>query len=262
MNTLLQKLKSINLSSGDCQSLSKKDVQHKYKLLLKQHWETGVNYLCITKRKDWKKYSGSGIRWKKLLKSHPSKIITTLLYSTDCVDDLSEKCKLYTKIFDIPNNLDFANLIPEQGYNIDPELLSIIRKKVGVEILKEKCKKGGLTCKQNKSGIFNEDYQHLRREWALIGANSLKEKGTRSGICSEKWRNENVEKVKEICSKGGKIGGTICGKMFWWNNGTINTKSFECPGKEWKRGMLMSDKKRKQVYSNFAGHNRKERNEK
>jgi hypothetical protein len=57
MNTLLQKLNSINLLNGDCQLLSEKNVQHKYKLLLKQHWETGINYLCITK-KNWKKYSG------------------------------------------------------------------------------------------------------------------------------------------------------------------------------------------------------------
>ena len=46
--------------------------------------------------------------------------------------------------------------------------------------------------------------------------------------------------------------------MSWWNNGIINKKSFESPGIEWNKRMLMSEKKRKQVYECLAGHNRKD----
>lgn len=88
----------------------------KYKLLIKVHWETGINYLCVTKQKDWFKYKGSGQRWKKLLTKIPSKIFTSLLYTTDCVEDLSKQCWYYSDLFDIPNNRDFANVIPELGY--------------------------------------------------------------------------------------------------------------------------------------------------
>jgi len=40
----------------------------KYFLLHKAHYETGVNYLCVTKSADPYKYNGSGRVWKKLLK--------------------------------------------------------------------------------------------------------------------------------------------------------------------------------------------------
>lgn len=36
-------------------------------------------------------------------------------------------------------------------------------------------------------------------------------------------------------SKGGKLGGP----MPWWNNGEVNTRSYECPGEGWVRGSLM-----------------------
>lgn len=87
-----------------------------YKLMLKHHWETGISYLCITKRKDWNNYKGSGSRWLSLLKSRPSKIWTSLLYTTDCKEELAEQCLYYTLLFDIPNNKDFANVVPELGY--------------------------------------------------------------------------------------------------------------------------------------------------
>jgi hypothetical protein len=89
---------------------------YKYKLLLKKHLETGISYLCITKRDDWKSYKGSGIRWKNLIASKPSEIETLLLFSTDDTDELAEMCNFYSNLYDLPNNKSFANLIPELGY--------------------------------------------------------------------------------------------------------------------------------------------------
>ncbi len=59
------------------------DQVFQYKLMLKQHYETGISYLCITKQKNYEKYTGSGKRWKLLLSKIPSRLITTLLYTTD-----------------------------------------------------------------------------------------------------------------------------------------------------------------------------------
>lgn len=92
------------------------DDVRKYKLLLKEHVETEILYLCITKRKCWKSYNGSGVRWKALIAARSSEIKTTLLFSTDDVDKLAEMCKFYSDLFDLPNNKSFANLIPELGY--------------------------------------------------------------------------------------------------------------------------------------------------
>lgn len=109
---------------------------------------------------------------------------------------------------------------------------------------------GGSITRLKNLGIFREDLQHLRTEWAMVGANALQEAGTRSGICSKEWRENNKEFVFENASKGGKIGGKIVGDMFWWNNGTINKKSIECP-EGFVRGMLMSEKKKAQIYEKF-----------
>ena len=42
-----------------------------------------------------------------------------------------------------------------------------------------------------------------------------------------------------------KTSATLKGKMpknipigFWWNNGKINKRTYECPGIEWNRGKL------------------------
>lgn len=112
-------------------------------------------------------------------------------------------------------------------------------------------KVGGSACRDMKAGMFREDLRHLRTEWAKIGAKALEESGNRSGIYNKEWRENNPEIVLENASKGGKKGGKTTGSMFWWNNGTVNKKAFECPDDGWVRGMLMSEKKKAQVYNQF-----------
>jgi len=114
---------------------------------------------------------------------------------------------------------------------------------------------GGKTTKRNKLGIFDPANQHMRTDWAKLGADALVTSGNRSGIYAKEWRNANPEIATEILSKGGKAGGKITGKMFWWNNGTENKRAIHCPGDGWVRGMLMSEKKRKQVMT-IAGKNK------
>lgn len=117
-------------------------------------------------------------------------------------------------------------------------------------------KVGGSACRDMKAGMFREDLQHLKTEWAKIGAKALEESGNRSGIYNKEWREQHPEIVLENASKGGKKGGKTTGSMFWWNNGTVNKKAFECPDDGWVRGMLMSEKKKAQVYSKFRPNNK------
>lgn len=173
----------------------------KYKLMIKSHWETGINYLCITKRSNWKDYKGSGKRWISILNKYPSSIHTILLHTSDDLDQFNDVCKIYSEMFDVVNNKDFANLIPENGYD------------------------GNLDA-WNKQQI----------------------PGYISGCCSKEWMNNNRETQLKNSALGGKIGGKVTGSMSWWNNGTINTRSQTCPGEGWVNEMLMSDKKKAQVY--------------
>ncbi len=84
--------------------------------MIKQHNVTGLKYLCITKKDDYKKYKGSGSLWTRHLKKYGRDITTTLLEETDSLEELSALGLYYSTLYDIVNNPEFANIIPETGY--------------------------------------------------------------------------------------------------------------------------------------------------
>jgi len=106
----------IDIRAVSINCYTKGDPIKKYKLMLKQHVETGLSYICITKNKNYEKYTGSGIRWKRLLESIPSKISTLLVYTTDDREELAFAASLISLMFNIPNNPNFCNLVAECGY--------------------------------------------------------------------------------------------------------------------------------------------------
>jgi hypothetical protein len=93
-----------------------------YKLMIKTHLYTGMKYLCITKRKGWEKYKGSGKHWLNHLKSHGCFFKTDLLFSSDNYEEFSIWCKFYSDYYDVANSKYFANAIPEYGYDNGQEV--------------------------------------------------------------------------------------------------------------------------------------------
>lgn len=89
----------------------------KYKLMIKTQSNTKLKYLCITKTEKYKKYTGFGKRWLAHLKKHGRDFTTEVIYESDDYLEFVEKCIYYSELFDVVNNSDFANLIPESGYN-------------------------------------------------------------------------------------------------------------------------------------------------
>jgi hypothetical protein len=86
-----------------------------HRLMIKTHSITGLNYLCVTTRKNWEEYPGSGVYWNKHLKKHGSFFTTELIYETE---DFLEFCKVCIDIsvtLNIVLSEEFANLIPEDG---------------------------------------------------------------------------------------------------------------------------------------------------
>jgi hypothetical protein len=78
----------------------------------------GLKYLGITSKKNPYKYKGSGSYWKKHLKSHNfsnSDVKTIILYQTYSKEELKKMGLHYSKIYDIVNSKEFANLCYESG---------------------------------------------------------------------------------------------------------------------------------------------------
>lgn len=84
--------------------------------MIKTHNITGLKYLCITKRDDWEKYTGSGVHWNRHLKKHGVDISTELLYEDIDYDRFVEMCLHASVCFNVALSDEFANSIPEVGY--------------------------------------------------------------------------------------------------------------------------------------------------
>lgn len=91
-----------------------------YKLMIKTHNTTRLKYLCVTQNEDHDKYSGSGVYWKNHIKEHGKYDVTTeVIFSTECKDELHRECLKYSALYDVVESNEWANLIPESGYDYD-----------------------------------------------------------------------------------------------------------------------------------------------
>lgn len=88
-----------------------------YKLMVKTHDITGLHYLCITKRKKWEEYTGSGTYWKRHLNKHGKTFSTLLLFESDDYEDFCDVAAWYSITLDVVKSEEWANLTDELGYD-------------------------------------------------------------------------------------------------------------------------------------------------
>ena len=105
-------------------------------------------------------------------------------------------------------------------------------------------KVGGTITRQNNLGIYRKDLQHLRSEWARIGADALEKSGNRAGCCTKEWWQNPENKAKAI-ERNRSPEHRERNRKPWWANGETNIKSLECPGEGFVRGMTMRKRKSK-----------------
>lgn len=77
----------------------------------------GLKYLGTTSKNPYR-YKGSGMYWKRHLKKYNYKlkdIKTTVIFSTIYRDILKEKGLYYSKLYNVVDDPNWANLIPESG---------------------------------------------------------------------------------------------------------------------------------------------------
>ncbi len=85
-----------------------------HKLLIKTH-ETGLKYLCYTRKADHEKYLGSGLRWENHLKIYGKNFTTELIFQSSIFEEFKEVAIKKSIEFDIVNSDEWANLRIEQG---------------------------------------------------------------------------------------------------------------------------------------------------
>ena len=96
---------------------NKENFYMSYKLMIKTHDITKLKYLCITSRDDYLSYPGSGTYWKNHISKHGNSISTELLYETEDYEDFLIYCLYYSSILNVALSEEFANMVPETGYN-------------------------------------------------------------------------------------------------------------------------------------------------
>ena len=98
-----------------------KNEKETSKLYLKTHNQSKVKYLGITAQEDVEKYLGSGTKWMKHIKSQDRWDVTTeILFEDDMIGNktsakFQEICKQYSKLYNVVEDEEFANLKHEDG---------------------------------------------------------------------------------------------------------------------------------------------------
>jgi hypothetical protein len=83
-------------------------------LYLKTHNITKKKYLGKTVKNPYK-YSGSGTYWREHLRRYGNDVTTKILFETESKEELVKKALQYSNLWDVANNPEFANTIPEMG---------------------------------------------------------------------------------------------------------------------------------------------------
>lgn len=84
-------------------------------LYVKTHNKTGLRYLGYTSADDPHKYTGSGIRWKAHLNKHGYDYTTEILHECQDKTELKELGLYYSKLWNVVESREWANLKEEQG---------------------------------------------------------------------------------------------------------------------------------------------------
>ena len=86
-----------------------------YRLYKKTHRDTGLKYLGYTKSVDPHEYQGSGKYWSWHIEKHGYNVDTEILFETTSKQEINEKGLYYSKLWNVVESDEWANLKPESG---------------------------------------------------------------------------------------------------------------------------------------------------
>lgn len=94
-------------------------------LYVKTHNKTGLKYLGKTTSSDPHKYPGSGKYWTRHLQKYGYDYSTEIIKECETIDEIREWGLYYSKLWNVAENNEWANLILEQGEGLDSESAKI-----------------------------------------------------------------------------------------------------------------------------------------
>ena len=187
-------------------------------LYCKVHNQTGLKYFGKT-ISDPYQYSGSGVYWSRHLAKHGNDVSTVWAHLYTDPDVLKEEALYFSKIFNIVDSNEWANLTEENGFtggklynrteDHNLKMSQMLKGRVFTDEHRQNISLNSLGCKRGT--MSNES--KLKKSIALTGKNV-------SPITKEKMRNSALlrlathnEKIRETVKNLPKVTCEICGAL-------------------------------------------------
>lgn len=88
-----------------------------HKLMIKTHNQTGLKYLCYTRKEgeEYDNYKGSGKKWLRHLSKYGDTVTTELIFETEDKDEFIQYARAVSIEYGIVESTEWANLRVEEG---------------------------------------------------------------------------------------------------------------------------------------------------
>ena len=193
-------------------------------LYVKIHNKTGLKYLGKTQKDDPHQYCGSGKYWLKHLNKHGYDYTTEIIFQTEDSEQFKEIALYYSKLWNIVENNEWANLMDETGTGGNNS------KNIDYKKLVETRKNNGKTWKQSEISNQKRSLKHKgRKRDKSISDKMVKTKEDRGILHKSPWTKEThphyAKKISESLKGVSKTKEHISNMKFHENNKPIH----ECP---------------------------------
>lgn len=199
-----------------------------YYLYKKTHQITGLKYLGKTAKVDPHQYQGSGKRWRSHLKKHGYHVDTEILKECQTNDEVKYWGEYYSKLWNIVDSDDWANLKEETGDGGNTSLTDAFKAKIP---LMSELAKNRKWWNNGEESVHSESQPGP--EWVrgrIMPTDNVHNTG-------KKYWNNGVKNVMSDCCPGPEwYPGMVTTEEKMWTDGVTNKRAVEAPGPEWRLG--------------------------